>query len=129
MIDLTAYFDDQIAKLQEAKAQYLANLEAKYSEGYADGKASIILPSEGTGEKLFTQEDMNKLAETAKAEKDAEYQPQINSLNEKVAALEAVVAGIDAKVADAVNAAKKEIAAKVKAAKADDDALIAELEQ
>lgn len=129
MIDLSAYFDDQIAELQEAKAQYEANLTAKYAEGYADGKASVVLPTPGTGELLFTQDDMGKLAATAKAEKDAEYQPQLVALNQRVDELVLLVDGIDLRISGAVSSARKDIAAKMRNTKVDDEALIQELEQ
>jgi multidrug resistance efflux pump len=49
------------------------------------------MPDVGTGEKLFTQEDMDRVAETAKQEKLMEIQPQLDQLNADLAAAKAEI--------------------------------------
>lgn len=131
-MDLIAYFDGQISVLQEAKGQYTADLQAKLDEGFSSGKA--VGDAEGYARGLaenvnvpdgvFTQEEMDK----ARAEKDAEYQPQLAALNEKVAALELQAqADRDAAVV-AMSDLKKSIAQKIRDTQIDDLAVAAELE-
>ncbi len=120
-MDLLGYFESQIATLQAAKDQYIADLQMKYDEGYAAGKASVVLPGTGTGTLLFTQEDMDAVALTAKAEKAAELQPQIDAAVAEVAVVKA--AG-----EQAVVDLKKDVAAKIRNASIDDMAIAAELE-
>lgn len=112
---IKAPFADVIAKVDSVPAQVDAHAAAEYSRGYDDGKASVVLPDTGTGEKLFTQEDMDSAAATAKVEMAAEMQPQIDSLALVVADLEAEADGLRAQVitagADAVAALKLELKA------------------
>lgn len=93
-----AVLSEQVAKIQEVKTQLEGELAAAkaagvtegdavgYERGYAEGKASVVLPSTGTGELLFTQEDMDRVSQTAKDEKTAELQPQIDDLKLQLAA-------------------------------------------
>lgn len=112
-MDLMAFFDEKIAEFQEAKNQYVTNLEARYQQGYVDGKASVVLPDPNSGELLFTQADMDQVAATAKAEKDNEYAPQIAALNERISALESQpTVDADKVAADAIAAFKAELKAK-----------------
>lgn len=76
---LKAPLQEKIVLADELVAEHESSVKAEYDRGYLEGKASVVLPDTGTGEKLFTQEDMNALAETAKAEKAAELQPQIDA--------------------------------------------------
>jgi len=119
--------DEAIVKLQDAKALVeTEKSEAKeagrlegdkegFDRGYAEGKASVVLPEPGTGEKLFTQEDMDKVAAIAKDEVRGELQPQIDKLTADLEAsqgelaavkaeLEQFKAELDQKVADGVQA-------------------------
>lgn len=70
-------------KAQEGQVGIAAELQGKYDEGFTAGKevgfkegqASIILPDPADPNKIYTQGDMDKLAEQVRAEKDAEIAP------------------------------------------------------
>lgn len=85
---IKAPFAEIVAKVDSIPLAVEAGEKLAYDEGYLAGKASVVLPDPASGELLFTQADMDRLAETAKAEKDAQYLPQIDALNVKVAELE-----------------------------------------
>ena len=111
--------------LEDEKA---ASYKSGYDVGYAEGKASVVLPSV-EGEKLYTQGDMDALAAVAKDEQAkadlAVYQPQIDALNESVAALQVKVDGFEAEKMAAVDAKVAELVAEFEAAEVDNAALIA----
>lgn len=105
------------AQLVDAQASADALAKAKYDEGFAAGVASVNTQTD----KIYSQAELDaKIAEAL-----APLYQKINELELKVADLEASKA---AEIAAAVLAKKQEIVAKIKAVKADDEALIAELE-
>ncbi len=107
-MDVMALFDSLIAQLQDGKqmlegekaASFQAGKDegdkAGYERGYAEGKASVVLPVPGTGEILFTQDDMDKVSAVAKDEVRAELQPQIDELKVQVQAAQSDVEAIKA---------------------------------
>lgn len=132
-MDMTALYEEIKLKLQEiglkvdeAQAGLEVEKQASYQKGYEDGKASVVLPEPGTGEKLFTQEDMDRVAEIAKQEKLMEIQPQLDQLTSDLAAakaeidvlkaeLEAIKADVQNQVALGVDAGIAAFKAAVKA--------------
>lgn len=142
MADVLGLFDELIAKLQEGKlaleqekaASYEAGKKAGYDLGYVDGKASVVLPDPQDPAKLFTQADMDKLAEVAKGEQQAAdaafFQPQIDELNaklgaqaEELAQVKVQVEGLAAELAVAKEE-KDKAQAEFEALKADFDAKV-----
>jgi hypothetical protein len=135
-MDLIAYFDGQIAVLQEAKGQYTADLQAKYDEGHAVGQAAGDAAGYARGlaenvnvpDGVFTQEEMDNAKAEADAAVRAELQPQLAALAEKVAALE-TQAQVDRDAAvTAMSDLKKSVAQKIRDSSVDDLAIAAELE-
>lgn len=99
---IKAPFAELVQKVDSIPAAVEAGEQAAYDQGYQDGKASVVLPVEGTGDKLFTQEDMNKLAETAKQEvRDLEMTPAIESLNAQITELSTRVGNLENELAQA----------------------------
>jgi flagellar biosynthesis/type III secretory pathway protein FliH len=113
----TELFKEIELKAQEGQVGIAQELQGKYDEGFAAGKvvgfsegqASIILPDPADPNKIYTQSDMDKLAEQVRGEKDAEYAPVLAGkdqlLGEKDAELaamrlelETLKADFDAKV-------------------------------
>jgi flagellar biosynthesis/type III secretory pathway protein FliH len=153
-MDLIAYFDSQIASIQEAKQAHLdavalAKEEGKlegdvdgYKRGYEEGKAAIELPApvleDGSvnPEAIYTQAQMNDAVNTGKEEVRFELQPQIDAMSAQLAevkaeleALKAVPAvDVEAEKAAAVAALKKEIAGKIRNSQIDDLALAQDLD-
>ena len=125
-MDLIAWFDGQIASLQEAKQAHLdavavAREEGKlegdqsgYARGYEEGKAAIELPApvleDGSvnPEAQYTQQQMNDAVNTGKEEVRMEMQPQIDQLVGQVSALSAELEALKAIPAVDVEAAKIE---------------------
>lgn len=95
------------AKVDEAQAEVDALvelgvvMEAELQAKFQEGKDSVILPEPGTGELLFTQDDMDALALQAKKEVTDVLQPQID---QKVVELEAAVARVEKVKAGATQA-------------------------
>lgn len=126
------------AALQDAQAemQHLNDLETAIADekksavdqAFLDGKASVVLPEEGTGEKLFTQDDMNRLAEQAKAEKAAELQGAIDAANAETSAVKAQAEADKLAAEQAHVDFKKEVARRIRDSQIDDLAIAAELE-
>jgi polyhydroxyalkanoate synthesis regulator phasin len=88
--------------------------KAKYDAGYADGKASVVLPDPNGTDKLFTQADMDQLAATAKAEQqkadqDA-VQPQLDALSAQIADLKAQLAASPDELSQQIDALKVQVA-------------------
>lgn len=153
-MDLIAYFDSQIASLQEAKQAHLdavalAKEEGKlegdadgYKRGYEDGKASIELPApvleDGSvnPDLIYTQQQMNDAVNTGKEEVRQELQPQIDVLSADLGAVKAElealkavpVIDVEAEKAAAVAALKKDVAAKIRNSQIDDLALAQDLD-
>lgn len=136
-MDMTGLFDEIKAKANEIVVKIdeaavgladekAASYKAGYDLGYAEGKASVVLPDPSSGELLFTQADMDKLAVVAKEEQAkadaALFQPQIDELAAKVAALQAQVDGFPAEKEAAVLAKQAEIMADYASSKVDDKA-------
>lgn len=117
--------DSAAVGLEEEKA---ASYKAGYDTGYAEGKASVVLPSEG-GDKIYSQADMDNLAAVAKAEQQKAdqdlFQPQIDKLSADMAAMQVVVDGFEADKQAAVEAKVQELVAEFEAAEVDNAALIA----
>jgi flagellar biosynthesis/type III secretory pathway protein FliH len=84
-------------KAQEGQVGIAAELQERYDTGFKDGKAvgfkegqdSIVLPDPSNPNKLYTQEDMDKLAAQVASEKDAEYAPKLAEKDALVATAQA----------------------------------------
>ena len=130
-MNLMEWFDGQISELQEAKGQYEVDLKAERDAGYVEGKASVVLPDASSEEKLFTQADMDRLAQVAKEEQAAVMQPAIDGLaaqvNELNAKVEALVAEKDLAVADVKAAMVEKFKAFKAAGDQSEDAFLAEI--
>lgn len=103
---------------------------AKFNEGFVSGQASIVLPSPDSPDVVYTQADMDKLAEIVRAENVealAAKDVELAGLGEKLVTLQAEVDGLPQVLADAVTTAKSEFLAKLEAVEVDNQALIAEL--
>ncbi len=138
-MDMTGMFDEikglasSIVEKVDAAAVGLADEKAAsykegYDVGYAEGKASIVLPSDD-GEKIYSQGDMDKLAAVAKEEQSAAdvalFQPQIDALAEKVAAMQVLVDGFAVEKEAAVASKVAELIAEFENVELDNVALIA----
>lgn len=89
-------------KAQEGQVGIAAELQAKYDEGFKDGKVvgfkegqdSIVLPDPSGTDKIYTQGDMDKLAEVVRGEKDAEYAPKLQEKDDLLAAKDVELAAV-----------------------------------
>jgi len=102
-----------LAALQQQVVDAQALVDQAYQKGFADGAASVSVPP---SDKLYSEEELQaKIAEA------------VAPLQKKIEELEAVVAGVDQKIADAVAAFKADLLVKVKEVDAIEDAALEEL--
>lgn len=105
-MELLQMLQDLLAKIQELQnkivdAQNALDIEVKaaYQKGFADGVASV---QEQPSDKIYSQEDMDNAIKLS-----------VEPLNARIAELEASMADIDAKIAEAVAAKIAEFKAKL----------------
>ena len=98
----------------------------KYNEGVEAGKAMIVLPDPANPDAQYTQSQMDAAVSSGKEQQASEDQVQIADLGGKLASVQESAAALQINC-DALNAKYDDLVAKVKAANADDAALIAGL--
>ena len=98
---LAALIGDLKGKLEDTQKALDEATKAAYDKGFAAGVASVIVPP--PSDKIFSQKEADDLVAAA-----------VEPLQKKVAELEALVAGIDQKVADGVALVKADLLAKYK---------------
>jgi hypothetical protein len=113
---MVALISELQAKLADTQAALDEQIKIAYDKGYNDGVASIPVPV--PSDKIYSQEEL-----------DAAIAVAMEPLVAKIAELDAVVAGIDQKVADAVIAMKLELAVKFQELKAKEDGIEVEFEE
>ena len=99
LMTLKATIDGLQQQLTDAQAALDVAVKASYDKGFADGVASVQVPPT---DKIYTQADLDNAVKLA-----------VDPLMAKISDLEAVVAGIDVKISDAVNAKIAEIKGKL----------------
>ena len=114
--DLVAKINDLSAKLADAQVALDEQIKIAYDKGYNDGVASV--PAPVPSDKIYSQEEL-----------DAAIAASMEPLVAKIAELDAVVAGIDQKIADAVVGMKAELMAKFQELKAKEDGIEVEFEE
>ena len=97
---LVSLINELQAKLVDAEAALSESVKTAYDKGFADGVASVPPP---VTDKIFSQ-----------AEVDAMLAEAVAPLQKKIEDLEAVVASVDQKIADAIIAFKADLLVKVK---------------
>jgi hypothetical protein len=115
------------AKAQEGQVGIADELLAKYDEGYgkgfADGKASVVLPDPTNPDKLYTQADMDKVAAQAKADQVTADQAAADQAAAELKAaqdeLAALKQDVGAKIHDGIAAFKAQELEKLKGLEAD----------
>jgi len=97
-----------------------------YNKGVEDGKAMIVLPDPTNPDNIYTQAQMDEAVSNGKAQQKSEDDVVISDLSVKLSALQT---SYDAAAleCEALKAKYDDLVAKVKAANADDAALIAGL--
>lgn len=111
----------------QAQTSLSDELDAKYKEGYdkgfADGKASVVLPDPNNPDKLYTQADMDRVAAQAKADQVAADQAAADKaaadLKAAQDALAALQQDVGAKIHDGIQAFKAQELEKLKGLEAD----------
>jgi len=111
----------QLNELAEMEIQLAIDLKAAEDKGFDLGLAQAGIPAT---DKIYTEADLQ-------AEKELVAKPflaQVALLEGKVAELQSAVDSIPAMIAAEVKTAKAQLLEKIKATKADDNSLVAELE-
>lgn len=103
----------------DAQDTLTSELKAQYDAGYADGKASVVLPDPSNPDKLFSQADMDSAVKTAKDEQSSVDQDQISALNKQLLDAQTALAAAQADTAAQVAALKAKALADVKVVEAD----------
>lgn len=69
----------EVAKLDQLASDIEADLKAQYDAGYADGKASVVLPDPTDPGAQYTQAQLDEAVANAKLEVEQELKPQIEA--------------------------------------------------
>lgn len=99
-----------LAAMQQQVVDAQALVDQAYQKGFAEGVASVQVP---VSDKIFSQAEVDQMLADAVA-----------PLQKKVEELEAIVAGFDQKVADALALFKADLLLKVKEVDAIEDAAL-----
>jgi len=104
----------EVAKLDELEGDIQADMKAQYDAGYADGKASVVLPDPNDPGAKYTQAQLDEAIANAKLEAAQDLQPQIDAA---VAERDAAVGERDAAMAhaEAIKAKALDAVAQLKA--------------
>lgn len=85
--EVKAQLEADVALHEQLKSEVAAELQAAKDQAYLDGKASVVLPDPASPDAIFTQADMDKLAQVAKEEQKAADQLVIDEIQGQIAAL------------------------------------------
>lgn len=114
---------DAIPALVDAaeKAAYDKGFAEGNVAGIAAGKDMIVLPAEGTGELVYTQEQLAEAVSNGKVQQAAEDQLVIDDLKKQLEAAQAALVGKDEEKAQALAVLRADMIAKVQNFEANED--------